>query len=244
MEIQLAVAKIEKYAMSESGDTVEVIERPHGGVSVVLVDGQRSGKSAKIISNLVARKAISMLSEGIRDGAVARAAHDYLRTHRGGKVSAELIIVSADLESGTMVVSRNSRAPVLLRHEPGWQALDTETAAVGIYTRTRPHITEVPIRPGVMVVAVSDGIWHAGQHRGGVVDLMAVVQSMPLTLGAGAIADEILAQALQHERYRPTDDLSVVVLHVAALLGDTVRRMQMRLPILPKTYNRWQQALS
>ena len=47
MEIQLAVAKIAKYAMSESGDTVEVIERPHGGVSVVLVDGQRSGRSAK-----------------------------------------------------------------------------------------------------------------------------------------------------------------------------------------------------
>ena len=57
LEVQVAVAKVSKYAVSESGDSVELIERPHGGLSLVLVDGQRSGKSAKAISNIVARKA-------------------------------------------------------------------------------------------------------------------------------------------------------------------------------------------
>ncbi|OUC07453.1 hypothetical protein RY27_14810, partial [Litorilinea aerophila] len=90
LEVQIGVAKINKYASSESGDTVEIVERPHGGISVVVADGQRSGRSAKAISNLVVRKAISLLAEGVRDGAVARATHDYLHTLRGGKVSAEL----------------------------------------------------------------------------------------------------------------------------------------------------------
>ena len=57
LTLELAVAKVGKYATNESGDTVEVVERPHGGLSVVIVDGQRSGKSAKAISNIVARKA-------------------------------------------------------------------------------------------------------------------------------------------------------------------------------------------
>jgi hypothetical protein len=78
MQIQVAVAKIEKYASSESGDTLEMVERPHGGLSLVLVDGQRSGKGAKAISNLVAAKTIALLADGVRDGAAARAAHDYL----------------------------------------------------------------------------------------------------------------------------------------------------------------------
>ena len=52
MEVQFAVAKIGKYATSESGDTLEMIERPHGGLSFVLVDGQRSGKSARIKEKL------------------------------------------------------------------------------------------------------------------------------------------------------------------------------------------------
>ena len=238
MEIQLAVAKIAKYAMSESGDTVEVIERPHGGVSVVLVDGQRSGKSAKVISNLVVRKAISLLAEGIRDGAVARAAHDYLRTHRRGRVSAEMIILSADLESGTLVISRNSHAPVLLRMHNAWQTLADESAAIGIYARTRPNITETPIQRGAMVVAMSDGVWQAGEHRGGQFDVLGLVQSLPATLSAQALADEILAHAIQHEKQRPSDDLTVVVLHVAPRTKDQVRRMAMRLPIAPQIANR------
>ena len=69
MEIQLAVAKINKYATSDSGDSVEVVERPNGGISVVMADGQSSGKGAKQISFLVVRKLISLLSEGVRDGA-------------------------------------------------------------------------------------------------------------------------------------------------------------------------------
>ena len=73
----MTVVKINKYSTPESGDTVEIVERPQGGMSFVMVDGQRSGRSAKRISNLVARKAIGLLAEGVRDGAAARAAHDY-----------------------------------------------------------------------------------------------------------------------------------------------------------------------
>ena len=85
MEVKLAVAKINKYATSESGDSVEVVERPNGGISVVMADGQSSGKGAKQISSLVVRKVISLISEGVRDGAAARAASDYLFTERKGK---------------------------------------------------------------------------------------------------------------------------------------------------------------
>jgi hypothetical protein len=97
MEFRVAVAKVGKYASSESGDTLEMIERPGGGLSFVLADGQRSGKSAKAISNIVTRKAISLLGEGVRDGAAARAASDYLYTYRSGKVIATLNILSVDL---------------------------------------------------------------------------------------------------------------------------------------------------
>src|SRR5512142_1686500 len=104
LNADIAVAKVAKYAVRESGDSVEVTERPRGGLSVVIADGQRSGRSAKSISNIAVRKAISLLAEGVRDGAAARAAHDYLRTQRG-QVTAEMIIVSIDLETRTLVIS-------------------------------------------------------------------------------------------------------------------------------------------
>ncbi|MEJ2350473.1 MAG: hypothetical protein P8Y03_11860 [Anaerolineales bacterium] len=106
MEVQIAVSKIRKYATSDSGDTVEVVERPKGGLSVVMADGQSSGRGAKWISTLVVRKVISLLAEGVRDGAAARAASDYLFTERRGKVLATLNILSLLTRTGWFTPDR------------------------------------------------------------------------------------------------------------------------------------------
>ncbi len=85
VEVQIAVAKVNKYASAESGDTLEAVERPNGGLSLVLADGQTSGHGAKAVSMMVVRKVISLLAEGVRDGAAARAASDALFTDKKGQ---------------------------------------------------------------------------------------------------------------------------------------------------------------
>lgn len=242
MEIVVAVAKISKYATSESGDTLEMIERPHGGISLVLADGQRSGKAAKRISNIVVRKAISLLADGVRDGAAARAAHDYLRTHRGGQVSATLNIVSADLNTRSLVISRNSHCPVFL-HNPawngedypdGWRILDAPSEVIGIHSRTKPVIVELPLELNTTVVVFTDGVWTAGQRYGQPLDLLAFLRALSLEeIGqVEELADHILAAAMRQDRERPADDMSVLVLGVReAKDQDRVRRMWVSFPV-------------
>ena len=166
MEVQVAVAKVGKYATSESGDSLEMIERPEGGLSFVLVDGQRSGKAAKNISIVVARKAISLLAEGVRDGAAARAASDYLYTYRSGKVSATLNILSIDLATKTIVITRNNPDPVVLIRAGEIQLMGTPTDPVGTRRGTRPDITEISIEENMTVIVYTDGLTHAGDRRG------------------------------------------------------------------------------
>jgi serine phosphatase RsbU (regulator of sigma subunit) len=234
LEVQAAVAKIGKYATGESGDTVEMVERPHGGISLIVVDGQRSGRSAKTISNLVARKAMSLLAEGVRDGAVARATHDYLRTHRRGQVSAELNIVSIDLVTKTIVISRNSRCPVLLRCGDEVQWLDQESEAVGIHPNTKPAINEIAIQPAVSIVVFTDGISHAGARHGGNLDVAeTVVRCDPTgTAPAQQVADSLLNAAVSLDRGRPQDDTTVLVVKILAQeKRDEARRMVVTFPI-------------
>ncbi len=233
MEVLFGVAKIEKYAVSQSGDTLEIVERPLGGLSMVLVDGQRSGHSAKRISNIVARKAIQLLAEGVRDGAVARAAHDYLYTFREGKVTATLNIISIDSVSKTLVVSRNNDAPVIV-HTPqrGLFLLDEPSQAIGVRRHTKPVITEIPIELGPLVIAFTDGLIHAGSwHGGNHFDPLEATRSL-LADGISdpqAIADSLLYQAVALDDGRPRDDISVVVVCVRAKTGDNVRRTSGRL---------------
>jgi len=233
VKVEVAVAKVGKYATAESGDTVEVIERPLGGISLVLADGQRSGRGAKRISNLAARKAISLLAEGVRDGAAARAAHDYLRAQREGKVLATLNIVSVDLSTRTIVISRNSHCPVLVFEEGELRLLDEPSEPIGVRRRVRPVVAELTLRPSTLVVVFTDGVYSAGQRYGNTINLLEVVsQGIEEALSVQQLADFILEEAVALDRGRPTDDVSVIVLRVVPEEKESeVRRMAVSFPV-------------
>jgi serine phosphatase RsbU (regulator of sigma subunit) len=233
MEIQIAASKVNKYATSESGDTFEVIERPNGGLSVVLADGQTSGRGAKAISQLVVRKVIGLLAEGVRDGAAARAASDALFTDKMGKVICTLNIASIDLHSGTIVLTRNNPSPMFICRGLQIDRIDAESIPLGTSRDVRPSITEIEITTGLTIILYTDGLVHAGERRGQPMNTMEVLQSMleDQSPSPQAIADALLSHAVTLDDNRPVDDISVVVLKVSSLNGDNVRRMTMRLPI-------------
>lgn len=233
MEVQIAISKIKKYATSSSGDTAEVIERPNGGMSVVLADGQSSGKGAKWVSSLVVRKVIQLLADGIRDGAAARAASDALFTERGGRVSATLNILSADLQTGTLVITRNNPAPLVISYGNKIKLLSEESDVVGLRRDTRPSISEIPLETGLTVVAFTDGLVHAGSFFG---DSMDVTTCVKVELedenpSPVKIADSLINHALKLDRGRPRDDISIIVLRVTPDGNDMIRRMSVQLPI-------------
>jgi serine phosphatase RsbU (regulator of sigma subunit) len=233
MEARIAVAKIGKYASSESGDSLEMIERPGGGLSLVLVDGQMSGKSAKAISNVVARKAISLLAEGVRDGAAARAASDYLHTYRNGKVQATLNILSIDLLSQSLVITRNNPAPVILIRGGELKLIDDPAMPIGARRGVRPSIIEIPLERGLTVIAFTDGVTHAGERIGQPLDPAAAVgrlmkeQPEDPSLWAG----DLLEQAVELDQGRPADDISVLVAAILPHSGDETRLLRVRMPL-------------
>ncbi len=233
MEARIAVAKISKYATSNSGDTVEVVERPNGGLSIVLADGQSSGRGAKWISTLVVRKVITLLAEGVRDGAAARAASDSLYTERQGKVSATLNILSVDKQTNTLVITRNNPAPALLAVQDDIRILNEDCRPVGLYRDTRPVICEVTLEPGLTAVIYTDGLVHAGDRYGLPMNVHASLEALleEEDPSPQMIADSLLEQALRLDQGRPVDDISVVVLRVNNYRGDAVRRMSVRLPL-------------
>jgi serine phosphatase RsbU (regulator of sigma subunit) len=233
MEAHMAVSKVSKYATSISGDTLEIIERPNGGLSCVLADGQWSGKSAKAISNVVTRKAVSLLADGVRDGAVARAASDYLYTYRSGKVQATLNILSVDLQSQTLVITRNNPAPVILVRGREVSLLDGPSSAVGTRIGIRPEIIEIPLEAGLAAIAFTDGLIHAGERISQSLDLTQHIEKL-LSEGPpepSCWADDLLQQAVTLDQGRPVDDISVVVIAILPNSGDDTRRLTACMPL-------------
>jgi serine phosphatase RsbU (regulator of sigma subunit) len=233
LTIDMAIAKTNKYASRESGDTVEIVERPGGGMSVIMADGQGSGRAAKSLSLLVTAKVAALLKEGVRDGAAARAANDFLFAMRHGQVSATLDILSVDLKTRTVVVTRNGDTVCLISTDDGTEVIAGGERPLGLHPRTRPWVAEYPITTGLQVILISDGVANAGERNGlSPFDLAAVSATGGAGASAADIADLVLGEAIARDKGKPTDDMSVVALTLPEHQETTlVRRMRAEMPL-------------
>lgn len=231
--IDLAIVKTHRFGSRESGDTAEVIERPAGGISVVLVDGQGHGAGAKRLSLQVAGRVVSLLNEGVRDGAAARAAHDFLFALRGGRVSAALDIVSVDLATSTVVLTRNSEVPMVLARHGEARLVVESGGRIGFYRHARPWVLEVAIEPGLAVVLATDGVVSAGERHGRRFDLLATVErALARVADADSTARSVLEEAMEADRWCPQDDMSVVALRLRpGGAQQPVRQLQLQIPL-------------
>jgi len=233
MEIKIGIAKANKYAVAECGDSVEVAERPRGGISAILADGQGSGKAAKMTSSLVVNRAAALIAEGARDGAVARTVHDYLYAMKDGKVSSTLTILSADFDAQTLLFSRNSNCPVLAKTEYGITAFDENVHPIGVHKHMKPLMNQLPLEVGTILVSYSDGIQAAGRKRGKAVDTARIAKIIAENTpdDVDFIAGSILEYALALDEYRPGDDMTVVVLGVSDRdSGRRIHRLSVSFP--------------
>ena len=229
----MGVAKVGKYAVGISGDSVEVVERPQGGLSIVIVDGQGHGRSAKRTSHMIASKAASLIEDGARDGAVMRAVNDYLYAFRDGKVSATVTLLTADLDHHCFVISRNSNTPVIIGHQDGSHCLDSPVGPIGVHRLIRPAVSRLPLFPGTVLIGCTDGVTHAGRYGGEYrFDLEWVYERFQTPIvDVQSLADEILEHAIKVERGKPHDDMVVAVMSVADIdKGLGVRRMTVTYP--------------
>jgi serine phosphatase RsbU (regulator of sigma subunit) len=233
MEIKIAIAKVDKYGNGNSGDTVEVTERPHGGISIVLADGQIDHRSNKAISSIVTHRVINPISEGMRDGASIRSAANSIFAEYQGRVQANLNVLSVDLQTDTIIISRNNPMPAFLITEETVDCLATDSDPIGGRVDMAPTIVELPIKPEMAVVVFSDGVFNAGQQNQQGLDicttLEALIEEQEPT--AKEIADFILNRAIRLDGEQPKDDMSVIVLLVSSRPSDTIRRMNISMPL-------------
>jgi len=231
LEIRVAVRKLPRHGLQFSGDQAQVVERARGGASLIMADGQGTGEAARRTALLVANRCAGLISEGARDGATARAVHDLLYAQRGGKVSATLTIVSADLAAHALLVAQNGPDVVLVRRQGVVERLLCPYGPIGVDPATKPFMHEFPLSEGTIIVALSDGVLAPDRWSGGQAVLDGVVE---LTRAGAPEGVQELAQAiLEHSRGlargRPRDDMTVGVFGICSA-SDSARVFSLHLP--------------
>jgi serine phosphatase RsbU (regulator of sigma subunit) len=210
-----------------------VIERPNGGISVVLADGSINGISNKGISTMISHRVIGNISEGVRDGAAIRATSSRIFAEHNGNVQSNLNVISADMLSNTILISRNSPVPVFIVSEGQVDCLSAESEPIGASANAMPSIVELPIKAGLTVIAFSDGVYKAGQQTEQEIDICTTIEALieEQEPTAQEMADFLLQQAIRRDDNRPKDDMSVVVVTVSHQSVDQIRRMNVTMTL-------------
>jgi len=174
---------------------------------------------------------LSLIFDGIHDGAASRAVLSALKAEHHGEAELSLNILSCDLETSTILLTKNNPVPVILiRNDHDNLISYTESEA---FDPLKPTVYQFPIENNFTVVMFSDGIASAGAGFGQPLqwgDLMETILDEP-DLSVQQLADQLLNQAVSLDLGNPHDDMTVVVIRVNRRQGKPIRRISMVLPV-------------
>lgn len=233
MEVHAAISKIDRHASVLQGNKVEIIERPKGGISIVMAEGKLSGKRSSAVAMKAAHEIINLIMDGIHDGASARAVLSKIKKDYQEKAQVTLSIISCDLESKTVVVTKNNLNPVLISEQNECRYLSIDEDAEQL--RCNPAVYQFELARGQLFVLLSEGVLKAGSYNNNPIDFMMTTASLfdenEEDLDVQEIADFLLNQAISHDSGKPRDDMTVVVLQTSPAAQREIRREYVCYPI-------------
>lgn len=233
MEIQAAIAKIDRYSSNEEGNKVEIIERPNGGISIVLAEGKLSGSRSKGVTMKAVHAVLNLIAEGVPDGASSRVVLQRIRDEHRETADVKLSILSCDLLSKSIVITKNNSVPVLIYEdgESRFLLLDEDEES-HLYD---PIVYQFELRLGQTFFLITEGVRNAGAFNDNRIDLRTALSSIfdeeSDEIGVQDVADYLLKQAIGHDSGRPRDDMTVVVLKVSPATLKDIRREYVCFPI-------------
>ena len=199
----IAIRSTHKYAVRASGDVARIIDRPDGGVALLVIDGQGSGPSARAAARDVAARLTGLLEAGADANVAAIAANQALASARAGQVSVSFDIVIANA-AGDMDIARFSTNTVHVLRNDAWHGLEANAGPGGRRANAEPDLFRCSVADATALLIASDGAsgsvfdrWIASS--GGVANASG---------SATALFDEVICD----QSGRPKDDVTIALM--------------------------------
>lgn len=233
MEIQAAIAKIDRHSSNEQGNKVEIIERPNGGISIVMAEGKLSGNSSKGVTMKAVHAVLNLIAEGVPDGASSRVVLQRIRDEHQESADVKISVLSCDLLSNTIVITKNNLVPVLIYEDGESRFLQLEQDSE--IHRYDPVVYQFEFQLGQTFILITEGVQNAGAYDDNKIDLRTALGSIydddNEEPSVQDVADYLLNQSIAYDSGRPRDDMTVVVLKVSPATIKDIRREYVCFPI-------------
>ena len=199
----IAIRSTHKYAVRASGDVARIVDRPDGGVALLVIDGQGSGPSARAAARDVAARLTGLLEAGADANVAALAANQALVSARAGQVSVSFDVVIANA-AGEFDIARFSTNSLHFLRDVTWHDLEANAGPGGRRANAEPDRYRCSVADAKAVLIASDGAAGPELDRWIALSVDAASASEPATV----LFDEIISA----QNGRPKDDVTIALM--------------------------------
>ena len=197
------------------GDHIAVFRNEQACFYALISDGMGSGDAASAASETCAAFLERMLSAGSHVEISLRMLNSYLRARGNGsgdECSATVDLMELDTACGHAVFAKNGAAPTYVIRGGTVYKLRSRSLPLGILQDSKPQLLRFRMRPGDVVVMVSDGVTLGNDECPWLIDLL----SDPLPDSMDSLRLDILRRAMASGS---PDDLSAIAIRVEESAG-------------------------
>jgi stage II sporulation protein E len=221
LEIEMGQAQRPKSGQDLSGDMMITLPLPRHSFGLVISDGMGSGAQAREESVLALNLLEKLLESDLSPEMAMKIVNTALILGVSREAFATLDLTLINRITGETDFVKAGGAPSMIWNGSSFQLITAETPPAGILDQIDPRVFRRVLKPGNLLISMSDGTWEALEHldgpEGWMEDLMASLSAET----SQHIAEYLLYIAQRGGDSPAEDDLCVQVARIGRQAGRT-----------------------
>ncbi|WP_100374394.1 stage II sporulation protein E [Bacillus sp. FJAT-45037] len=212
--INTGVAHVAKGGAFVSGDSYSTIELGAGKFAIAISDGMGNGERAHSESNETLQLLQKVLQSGIEETVAIKSVNSILSLRTTDEVFSTLDLAMVDLQDATARFLKVGSIPSFIKRGEKVIKVEAGNLPMGIIQEFDVDVVTEQLKPGDLIIMMSDGIFDAPKHvENKEMWIRRVINELETT-DPQEIADVILEKVIRSGEGFIEDDMTVVVAEV------------------------------
>ncbi|WP_088105923.1 stage II sporulation protein E [Halalkalibacter urbisdiaboli] len=212
--IETGVANVAKGGAWVSGDSYSTIELGAGKYAIAISDGMGNGERAHLESNETLQLLQKVLQSGIEETVAIKSINSVLSLRTTDEIFSTLDLAMIDLQDATAKFLKIGSIPSFIKRGNQVIKVEASNLPMGIIQEFDVEVVSEQLKPGDLLIMMSDGIFEAPKHVENKDMWMKRMISELDTDDPQEIADTMLEKVIRSDRGSINDDMTVIVAKV------------------------------
>ncbi|OLO27417.1 stage II sporulation protein E [Alkalihalophilus pseudofirmus] len=212
--IETGVATVAKGGAYVSGDSYSTIELGSGKYAIAISDGMGNGERAHLESNETLQLLQKILQSGIEETVAIKSVNSVLSLRTTDEIFSTLDLAMIDLQDANAKFLKIGSIPSFIKRGTKVTKIEASNLPMGIIQEFDVDVVSEQMKPGDLLIMMSDGIFDAPKHVENKEMWMKRIISEVTSEDPQEVADLILERVIRDEKGSIEDDMTIVVARV------------------------------